>query len=55
MVYAVVAWLFAAGHPLIGVGVLAAVFIGSELVLLPLRIRRARRDAAHARARRARD
>jgi hypothetical protein len=42
------AWAILNGHAVIGIGVLIAVFLLPDLVLIPLRIRRSRRRAADA-------
>ena len=52
VVTAMCAWAFASGHAAIGIAVLVAVYVLPEFVLLPLRIRRSRRAAEAARARR---
>ena len=52
VVTAVCAWAFASGHAAIGIAVLVAVYVLPAFVLMPLRIRRSRRDAEAARARR---
>jgi hypothetical protein len=44
------AWLITHGQPTIGIAILVAVFVLPNLVLLPLRLRRARRRAEEARA-----
>jgi hypothetical protein len=49
---AFVGWLFATGHPVVALALLVAFYILPELVLIPLRIRRSRRAAEAARARR---
>jgi hypothetical protein len=46
------AWAISSGRSALGVGVLAAVYILPEFVLVPLRVRRSRRRAAESRARR---
>ena len=46
------AWLLVSGHAAIGIALLVAFYILPELVLVPLRIRRSRRTAEAARARR---
>jgi|NGEPerStandDraft_6_1074524.scaffolds.fasta_scaffold386908_1 hypothetical protein len=48
------AWALGTGHIALGIGVLLAVMILPEFVLIPLRIRRSRRRAEAARADRAR-
>ena len=45
----VAAWGFAEGHPAISIGLLVALFVLPELVLMPLRIRRSRAAARVAR------
>jgi hypothetical protein len=45
----VAAWAFATGHAAIGIGVLVAVYVLPEFVLMPLRIRRSRAAAQGAR------
>jgi hypothetical protein len=52
VITAVCAWAFASGHAAIGIAVLVAFYVLPEFVLLPLRIRRSRRPAEAARARR---
>jgi Zn-dependent membrane protease YugP len=50
------AWTIANGQPAVGIALLVAVFVLPELIVLPIRVRRARRRADVARgARRARD
>ena len=49
-VSAVCAWAFGTGRGALGVGVLVAVFVLPEFVLMPLRIRRSRERADAARA-----
>jgi hypothetical protein len=46
----VVVWSFAAGHAVVGVAVLVAVFVLPELVLILLRTRRSRAAAARRRS-----
>jgi hypothetical protein len=45
-------WLIVTGHAAIGIALLVAFYILPEFVLVPLRIRRSRRAAEAARARR---
>jgi hypothetical protein len=52
MIGAVEAWAFSTHHAAVGVAVLIAVVVVPEFVVIPLRIRRARRSAEHSRARR---
>jgi membrane protein YdbS with pleckstrin-like domain len=45
-------WAFTHGHAAVGIAVLVAFYVLPEFVLIPLRIRRSRRAADAARARR---
>jgi hypothetical protein len=45
-------WAISSGRGALGIGVLIAVYILPEFVLIPLQIRRSQRRAAEARARR---
>jgi ABC-type transport system involved in cytochrome bd biosynthesis fused ATPase/permease subunit len=45
-----IVWALATGHVAIGIGLLLAVTVLPELVLVPLRIKRARRKAEESRA-----
>jgi hypothetical protein len=49
---AVAAWSFTSGRPAIGIAVLVVFFVLPDLALLPVRIRRSRKRATAARARR---
>jgi hypothetical protein len=45
-------WAFATGRPAIGIGLLVAVYVLPNLILIPFRIRDSNRRAREARARR---